>query len=98
VKPTEPDLTTHLARARVLVAQVTRTDPTAAHARYFVGRSLLSYAEKLDNSPGDPIVARTCGMLQAEYRGDVSLGTWSASDEPQAVWAHVFGSKPSREW
>jgi hypothetical protein len=100
VKPEDWGLasSSNLTRAKSLVAELTREDRTAAHARFFVASTLLSYAEKLDNAPGDPILARTCGMLEAEYRGDVPLGTWSASPEPEIVWEHVFGSNPSRDW
>lgn len=80
----------------MLIAEVTRGDPGAAHARYSVAMSLLSYAEKLDSSPGDAILTRTCRMLEAEYRGDVPLGTWVASPEPKIVWDHLFGLPPSR--
>jgi hypothetical protein len=86
----------NLTRAQSLVAELKREDPATAHTRLFVGTTLLSYAEKLDDAPGDPILARTCGMLEAEYRGDVPPGTWSASPEPQIVWEHVFPSSPSR--
>src|SRR5471032_182261 len=64
------DASTHVAHVQMLIAEVTRGDPDAAHARYSVAMSLLSYAEKLDDAPGDLILARTCGMLVAEYRGD----------------------------
>lgn len=100
VKPEDWGLasSSNLTRAKSLVGELMREDPAAANARLFVGTTLLSYAEKLDSAPGDPILARTCGMLEAEYRGDVPLGTWSASREPQRVWNHLYGSSPSREW
>jgi hypothetical protein len=98
VKPEDSglDASTHVAHVQMLIAEVTRGDPDAAHARYSVAMSLLSYAEKLDDAPGDLILARTCGMLVAEYRGDVPLGTWAASPEQKIAWEHVFGPNPSR--
>jgi hypothetical protein len=75
----------------MLIAEVTRGDPGAAHGRYSVAMSLLSYAETLDNHPGDAILTRICRMLGAEYRGDVPLGTWAASPEPKIAWEHVSG-------
>ncbi len=40
------DASTYLAHVQMLIAEVTRGDPGAAHARYSVAMSLLSYAEK----------------------------------------------------
>jgi hypothetical protein len=96
VKPEDSglDASTHVAHVQLLIGDVTRGDPGAAHARYSVAMSLLSYAEKLDNHPGDAILTRTCRMLEAEYRGDVPLGTWAASPEPKIAWEHVFGPNP----
>jgi hypothetical protein len=98
VKPEDSglDASTHVAHVQMLIAEVTRGDPGSTHARYSVAMSLLSYAEKLDAAPGDAILTRTCRMLEAEYRGDVPLGTWAASPEPKIVWDHLFGSPPSR--
>jgi hypothetical protein len=91
VKPEDSglDASTHLAHVQMLIAEVTRGDPAAAHARYSVAMSLLSYAEKLDNHREDAVLTRTCRMLEAEYRGDVPLGTWAASPEPKIAWEHL---------
>ena len=79
-------------------AQLTRTDLTAAHTRYFVGQSLLSYAAKLDVDPTDAVLARSHAMLEAEWRCEAPLGTWAGSPEPSIAWDHLFGARPSREW
>jgi hypothetical protein len=48
----------------------------------------------VDNDPGDAILTRTCRMLEAEYRGDVPLGTLGREPRAEDRVGARFRAKP----
>ncbi len=92
VKPEDSglDASTHVAHVQMLIGEVTRGDPGAAHARYSVAMSLLSYAEKLDNHPGDAPFAPRSGSSRALVEATCT------DNELRARGSREVNSKPRR--